>query len=144
MVSLIPVGRVAAGSVSPQNLSHKEHRKMKNRSGAGEVVTAVAIICVCVEIGIAASVLSAREPALSASSEARRQSQSESRQGGTVATQHASGPFDVKVVPQGTPDKAEGSTLARMSLDKQYHGGLEATAKGEMLTAGTDVQGSAG
>ena len=61
-----------------------------------------------------------------------------------MATQHASGPFDVKVVPQGTPDKAEGSTLARMSLDKQYHGGLEATAKGEMLTAGTDVQGSAG
>src|ERR1700751_4336937 len=31
-----------------------------------------------------------------------------------------------------------------MSLDKQYHGGLEAAAKGEMLTAGTDVQGSAG
>ena len=61
-----------------------------------------------------------------------------------MATQHASGPFDVKLVPQGTPDKAEGSTLARISLDKQYHGGLEAMAKGEMLTAGTDVQGSAG
>jgi hypothetical protein len=117
---------------------------MKNRSRTGEVVTAAAIICICVEIGVAGSVLSAGEPALSASREAHRQSLSESRQGGTVATQHASGPFDVKVVPQGTPDKAEGSTLARMSLDKQYHGGLEATAKGEMLTAGTDVQGSAG
>jgi autotransporter translocation and assembly factor TamB len=65
-------------------------------------------------------------------------------QGGNVAAQHASGPFEVKLAPQGTPDKAEGSTLARMSLDKQYHGGLEATAKGEMLTAGTNVQGSAG
>lgn len=61
-----------------------------------------------------------------------------------MAAQHASGPFEVKLVPQGAPDKTEGSTLARMSLDKQYHGGLEATAKGEMLTAGTEVQGSAG
>jgi hypothetical protein len=31
-----------------------------------------------------------------------------------------------------------------MSIDKQYHGDLEATGKGEMLTAGTDVKGSAG
>jgi hypothetical protein len=62
---------------------------------------------------------------------------------GDAVTQHASGPFDVKLTPQGT-DKAEGSTLGRFSLDKQYHGGLEASAKGEMLTAGTDVQGSAG
>ncbi len=61
-----------------------------------------------------------------------------------MAAQHASGTFEVKLVPQGIPDKAEGSTLARMSLDKQYRGGLEATAKGEMLTAGTEVQGSAG
>ena len=61
-----------------------------------------------------------------------------------MTTQHAKGPFDVKVAPQGEPDKAEGSTLARYSLDKQYHGDLEAAAKGEMLTAGTDVKGSAG
>src|SRR5208283_4028345 len=33
---------------------------------------------------------------------------------------------------------------ARYSLDKQYHGDLEATAKGEMLSAMTDVKGSAG
>ncbi len=58
--------------------------------------------------------------------------------------QHAAGAFDVKVEPQGDPDKADGSTLARYSLDKQYHGDLEATAKGTMLTAGTDVKGSAG
>jgi hypothetical protein len=63
--------------------------------------------------------------------------------GVAVMTQHAKGPFDVKLVAQGAPDKGEGSTLARMSIDKQYHGDLEATAKGEMLTAGTDVKGSA-
>ena len=59
-------------------------------------------------------------------------------------TKHATGPFDVKLAPQGEDDKAEGSTLARYSLDKQYHGDLDATAKGTMLTAGTDVKGSAG
>ena len=31
-----------------------------------------------------------------------------------------------------------------MSIDKQFHGDLEATSKGEMLTAGTAVKGSAG
>jgi len=61
----------------------------------------------------------------------------------TVA-EHAAGAFDVKVDAQGEADKATGSTLARYSLDKQYHGDLEATAKGTMLTAGTDVKGSAG
>ncbi len=54
---------------------------------------------------------------------------------------HAKGTFDVKVAPVAE-DKAEGSTLGRYSLDKQYHGDLEATAKGEMLTAGSDVKGS--
>jgi hypothetical protein len=61
----------------------------------------------------------------------------------TVA-EHAAGALDVKVEAQGDADKAEGSTLGRFSLDKQYHGDLEATAKGTMLTAGTDVKGSAG
>ena len=31
-----------------------------------------------------------------------------------------------------------------MSLDKQFHGDLDATSKGEMLAAGTEVKGSAG
>jgi hypothetical protein len=54
---------------------------------------------------------------------------------------HAKGTFDVKVAPVAE-DKADGSTLGRYSLDKQYHGDLEATAKGEMLTAGSDVKDS--
>jgi hypothetical protein len=57
---------------------------------------------------------------------------------------HASGTFEVKLVPQPPEDKAEGSTIARMTIDKQIHGDLEATSKGQMLTAGTDVKGSAG
>ena len=61
----------------------------------------------------------------------------------TVA-EHAAGAFEVKVEAQGEADKAEGSTLGRYSLDKQYHGDLEGTAKGTMLTAGTEVKESAG
>lgn len=57
---------------------------------------------------------------------------------------HASGPFDVKLIPQPPDDKGEGSTLGRLSIDKQYHGDLEASGKGQMLTAMTDVKGSAG
>jgi hypothetical protein len=59
-------------------------------------------------------------------------------------TARATGPFDVKLAPQDPNDTAPGSTLGRMSLDKQYHGDLEATAKGQMLTAMTYVKGSAG
>lgn len=55
---------------------------------------------------------------------------------------HITGPFDVKVTPQD--DKTGDSKLGRMTLDKQYHGDLEATATGQMLTAATDVKGSAG
>src|SRR5690348_1259490 len=57
---------------------------------------------------------------------------------------HARGAFDVKVTPEGTEDKAEGSTLGRNSLEKQFHGDLEGTSKGEGLIATTSVKGSAG
>ncbi len=57
-------------------------------------------------------------------------------------TIRASGSFEVKLTPQAPDDKDEGSTLGRMSLEKQYHGDLEATARGEMLTAMTGVKGS--
>ena len=53
---------------------------------------------------------------------------------------HAAGPFDVKITPQD--DKSEDPLLGRMTIDKQYHGDLEATGKGQMLTAGTAVKGS--
>ncbi|MFC4441417.1 DUF3224 domain-containing protein [Caulobacter henricii] len=62
--------------------------------------------------------------------------------GATAMTQHARGPFDVKLVPQDE-DAGPGSTLGRLSLDKVFHGDLDATGKGQMLTAGTDTPGSA-
>ena len=51
----------------------------------------------------------------------------------------ATGPFEVKLTPQH--DNLD-PTLGRMTLDKQFHGDLEATSKGEMLTGATPVQGS--
>ncbi len=63
---------------------------------------------------------------------------------GAVMPTHASGTFEVKLSPDATDDKAEGTIPGRMSIDKRFHGDLEATSKGTMLTAGTDVKGSAG
>src|SRR5271167_2664750 len=62
---------------------------------------------------------------------------------GSSVTLQAKGTFDVKLVPLDE-DKAEGATLGRMSINKQFHGDLEATSKGEMLSAMTSVKGSAG
>jgi hypothetical protein len=59
-------------------------------------------------------------------------------------TTRATGPFEVTLTPQpfeGAPDAAK---LGRLTLDKQFRGDLEATSKGQMLSAGTDVKGSAG
>jgi len=52
----------------------------------------------------------------------------------------ATGPFDVKMSPASAADAAVG----RFTLDKRYHGDLEASGLGEMLTAMTAVKGSAG
>jgi hypothetical protein len=41
-------------------------------------------------------------------------------------------------------EKVGDPSIGRMSLDKQFHGDLEGTSKGQMLTAMTDVKGSAG
>jgi Protein of unknown function (DUF3224) len=60
-------------------------------------------------------------------------------------TQQASGPFDVKVIPQKPDsDVTQAANLGRMSIDKRFHGDLEATSKGEMIAAQTEVKGSAG
>jgi len=65
-------------------------------------------------------------------------------QKGAIVTTRATGTFDVKVTPQPSDDKTDDATLGRMTIDKQIHGDLEATSKGQMLTAGTPVKGSAG
>ena len=56
----------------------------------------------------------------------------------------ATGPFDVKVTPQPADDYADGATLGRLTLDKSFHGDLEATSRGQMLTGMSSVKGSAG
>jgi hypothetical protein len=55
---------------------------------------------------------------------------------------YASGTFEVKLVPQD--DKSEDAPLGRMTIDKQFHGDLEGVSRGQMLTALTSVEGSAG
>jgi hypothetical protein len=60
----------------------------------------------------------------------------------TPMTQHAKGTFDVKITPQGTEDKDGAAGLGRMSIDKQIHGDLTGTGKGEMLTGMSEVKGS--
>lgn len=62
-----------------------------------------------------------------------------------VMTQQARGEFEVKLSPQ-KPDSevARAANLGRMAIDKQFHGELEATSKGEMIAAQGEVRGSAG
>lgn len=53
----------------------------------------------------------------------------------------AHGTFTVDIRPL-TPAPAEG--IGRFSIDKQIHGDLEATTKGEMFSGGNPKQGAAG
>jgi len=56
----------------------------------------------------------------------------------------AKGTFKVQMKPVGEPDSLSGVSTGRMSLDKQFEGDWMATGKGEMLTALTPEEGSAG
>ncbi|MGB7924457.1 MAG: DUF3224 domain-containing protein [Pyrinomonadaceae bacterium] len=57
---------------------------------------------------------------------------------------HASGSFEVEMSPQAPEDGVGDPSVGRMAIDKQFHGGLEATSRGQMLAAMTEVEGSAG
>ena len=63
---------------------------------------------------------------------------------GTSMTMQATGTFEVKVKPLPEDEKVPGVAVGRMSIDKQFKGDIEGTSKGEMMTAGTPVKGSAG
>jgi hypothetical protein len=60
----------------------------------------------------------------------------------THVTERATGTFEVKLAPQPTTHGADEKLLGRMSIDKQFHGDLEGTSKGEMLTGMSAVPGS--
>jgi hypothetical protein len=60
---------------------------------------------------------------------------------GSPMTATIKGPFDVKMTPQAGADP---TAVGRFTLDKAYHGDLEATSAGEMLAVRTAEKGSAG
>jgi hypothetical protein len=65
-----------------------------------------------------------------------------SQRNSSPVTNHATGTFDVKLTPQD--DKSDDKSIGRMTIDKQWHGDLEGTSKGQMLTGGDATKGSAG
>ena len=52
---------------------------------------------------------------------------------------HATGTFEVKLSPQQSDPP-----IGRMSIEKQWQGGLVGTSKGEMLASGSGAAGSSG
>lgn len=56
----------------------------------------------------------------------------------------AHGLFEVNLQPQALSEQGQNAALGRLSIDKQFHGDLAATSIGEMLSAMTPVEGSAG
>ena len=58
-------------------------------------------------------------------------------------SKRATGTFEVKLNPE-SQDEAEGTTLSRLSIDKQFAGDLDAHSDGAMLSAVTSTKGSAG
>jgi hypothetical protein len=62
---------------------------------------------------------------------------------GPFMTMRARGTFEVKLTSQEPGDAAD-SALQRLAIAKQLHGDLKGSSRGQMLTAMTPVEGSAG
>lgn len=58
--------------------------------------------------------------------------------------QTAKGEFNVTLAPQALADTEADPSMGRLSLDKRFRGDLDSSSKGEMLSARSSVQGSAG
>ncbi len=56
----------------------------------------------------------------------------------------ATGTFEVNLVPQACAPGLEQAALGRMTINKQFHGDLEGSSLGEMISAMGQAQGSAG
>jgi hypothetical protein len=65
-------------------------------------------------------------------------------QKGAAVSLHATGTFDVKMSPLPAEDAGGGAAIGRFASDKQFHGDLEGTSKGQMLGAGDPSTGTAG
>jgi hypothetical protein len=92
----------------------------------------LSIARICLFLGLAAYGYGQSQPAAAPASAKEK-----------VVTSRASGTFDVKLTPQAAEEGDAG--LGRMSIEKQFHGDLEGTSKGFMLSsAATVVKGSGG
>ena len=85
----------------------------------------IASLCVC--LGVAAG---AQSPG--------------TQQKGAAVSPRASGTFDVKMTPQPPDPATADSGIGRFLSEKQFHGDLEASSKGQMLGYGDPAKGSAG
>lgn len=56
----------------------------------------------------------------------------------------ARGTFVVKLTPQAADDYFDGASLNRLWIDKAFSGDLQGHSKGQMMSALTEVKGSAG
>jgi hypothetical protein len=56
----------------------------------------------------------------------------------------ARGTFEVTMLPQRTDALPGAEALGRLLVSKRFHGDLEGSSEGQMLTATTGVEGSAG
>jgi len=99
------------------------------RAISGAAVTAMGMV-----LGLSTAMQSAQTASPSPSPVSKKE----------LMTTRATGTFDVKLTPQAPDAKGDGAPVGRMTIDKQFHGDLEGTSKGEMLTAMTAVKGSAG
>lgn len=57
-------------------------------------------------------------------------------------TMHAQGTFEVKLTPQSPAPGIEPAALGRQTIDKRFHGDLDATSLGEMLAVMSTAHGS--
>jgi hypothetical protein len=60
-----------------------------------------------------------------------------------IMPHRAAGHFEIRLTPQA-PQGEEAANPARMLIEKQYSGDLEASSKGQMLSVMTPIKGSAG
>ena len=60
-----------------------------------------------------------------------------------MTTRRATGLFEVGLKPMPADAARAGAGVARHSIDKLYHGDIEARSVGQMLSAGTEVPDSA-
>ncbi len=109
------------------------------RAFTGKILTGTAgLVTLCVLTGLGGVVHAQSQPQTPGAAQQNSTNKEEA-----TMTKRASGTFIVRISPQKPDNKeAESANLGRMSIDKQFHGDLEGTSKGEMLSAGPDAKGS--